>query len=143
MWEILLSNAGWDCFKTPILQEILRVRNPLLEEHCASLEVIRMFSQVGCVRNFSVALFNRIRNHPSGRWIEIRRVSHSRLVGSDRRSFSRKKYQSNQGRRDLCTNVREVRAVPHTLQKRKKSHGMIDDVDNVAFIFSNRMGTTR
>ena len=26
MWEILLSNADWDCFKTPILQEILRTQ---------------------------------------------------------------------------------------------------------------------
>ena len=34
-------------------------------------------------------------------------------------------------------NQREVRAVPHTLQKRKKSHGMIDDLDNVDFISSN------
>ena len=39
--------------------------------------------------------------------------------------------QSNQARRDLCTNPREVRAVPHTLQKRKKAHGMINDLDNV------------
>ena len=33
MWEILLSNAGWDCFKTPILREILRTQNLLLVEH--------------------------------------------------------------------------------------------------------------
>ena len=39
-------------------------------------------------------------------------------------------------RGDLCT-LREVRAVPHTLQKRKKSHGMIDNLDNVDFISSN------
>ena len=46
-------------------------------------------------------------------------------------------YQSNQERGDLCTNLREVRAAPHTLPKRKKSHGMIDDLDNVDFISSN------
>ena len=34
-------------------------------------------------------------------------------------------YQSNQARWDLCTNLREVRAAPHKLQQRKKSHGMI------------------
>ena len=45
--------------------------------------------------------------------------------------------QSNQARRDLCTNLREVHAVPHTVQKRKKSHGMINDLDNVDFISSN------
>ena len=45
--------------------------------------------------------------------------------------------QSNQARGDLCTNQREVRAVPHTLQKGMKSHGMIDDLDTVDLIFSN------
>ena len=51
MWVILQNNAGWDCFKTPILREILRTQNPLLEEHYAFLEVIHLFQQVGCVRN--------------------------------------------------------------------------------------------
>ena len=34
MWVILQNNAGWDCFKTPILQEILRTQNLLPVEHC-------------------------------------------------------------------------------------------------------------
>ena len=34
MWEILPSNADWDCFKILTSQEILKIRNPLLEEHC-------------------------------------------------------------------------------------------------------------
>ena len=46
-------------------------------------------------------------------------------------------YQSNQERGDPCPNQREVRTAPHKLQKRKKSHGMIDDLDNVDFISSN------
>ena len=37
MWIILLNNADWDCFKTLISREILKIRNPLLEEHCAIL----------------------------------------------------------------------------------------------------------
>ena len=44
-------------------------------------------------------------------------------------------YQSNQERGDPCTNL--VRARPHKLSTRKKSHGMIDDLDNVDFISSN------
>ena len=44
-------------------------------------------------------------------------------------------YQSNQERRDPCTNV--VRAAPHKLTMRKKFHGMIYDLDNVGFISSN------
>ena len=27
MWQTLQNNADWDCFKTPILQEILRIQN--------------------------------------------------------------------------------------------------------------------
>ena len=45
--------------------------------------------------------------------------------------------QNKQVQGDLCTNQREVREIPHTLQKRQKSHGMIDDLDNVDFISSN------
>ena len=40
---MLPSNAYWDCFKTLTLREILKIRNPLLEEHCAFWEVIRLF----------------------------------------------------------------------------------------------------
>ena len=51
MWETLPNNADWYCFKTPILQEILRILNLHQVEHFASLEVIRLFQSVGCVRN--------------------------------------------------------------------------------------------
>ena len=39
--------------------------------------------------------------------------------------------QSNQARRDLCTNQREVRSTLHTILKRKQSQGVINDLDNV------------
>ena len=42
-WIILLNNADWDCFKTLTSQETLKIQNPLLEEHCAFLEVIHLF----------------------------------------------------------------------------------------------------
>ena len=51
MLETLLNNEDWNCFKTLTSQEILKIRNPLLEEHCAFLEVIRLFRSVGCARN--------------------------------------------------------------------------------------------
>ena len=38
MWEILPNNADWDCFKTLTLREILKIQNPLLEEHYAFFE---------------------------------------------------------------------------------------------------------
>ena len=39
----LQNNADWDCFKTPILKEMLRIQNLRLVEHCAFLEVIHLF----------------------------------------------------------------------------------------------------
>ena len=45
--------------------------------------------------------------------------------------------QSNKARGDLCTNQREVRSTPHTIQKRKQSHRVINDLDNVDFIPSD------
>ena len=51
MWVILLNNEDWDCFKTPILLEILRIQNIHQVEHCAFLEVVRLFQSVECVRN--------------------------------------------------------------------------------------------
>ena len=44
-------------------------------------------------------------------------------------------YQNDQEPGDRCTNV--VRAASRKLQTRKKSFGMIDDLDNVDFISSN------
>ena len=35
MRETPPNNADWDCFKTPILQEILRIQNLRRVEHCA------------------------------------------------------------------------------------------------------------
>ena len=45
--------------------------------------------------------------------------------------------QSHKERRDPCMNKREVSSTPHTIQKRKQSHGVINDLDNVDFIPSN------
>ena len=42
MCETLPNNPEWDCFKTPILQEILRIQNLHQVEHCAFWEVIRL-----------------------------------------------------------------------------------------------------
>ena len=43
MWVILQNNADWDCFNTLTSREILKIQNPLLEEHCEFLEVIHLF----------------------------------------------------------------------------------------------------
>ena len=47
-------------------------------------------------------------------------------------------YQSHKERSDPCTNVLQVRAAPHKFPKRKKFHGMINDLNNVDFYFLKR-----
>ena len=51
LWVTLPSNADWDCFNTLILREISRIQNPLLQEHCAFLEVRHLFQKFGFARN--------------------------------------------------------------------------------------------
>ena len=45
--------------------------------------------------------------------------------------------QSHKERGDPFMNKREVHSIPHTIQKRKQSQGVINDLDNVDFIPSN------
>ena len=54
MWVILLNNADWDCFKTLTSREILKIQNPLLEEHCAFLEV-GTFVPISCKKQTAVS----------------------------------------------------------------------------------------
>ena len=124
MWVTLQNSADWDCFKTLTSREILKIRNPLLEEHCASLEVMHWFQSVGCVRNklqfrtvqpnqksFLLDAVLRLDGISSlDLWHLIVAVLHGNTN------------QSHKERRDQCTNQREVRAAPHKLQKGKKSH---------------------
>ena len=45
--------------------------------------------------------------------------------------------QSHKERGDPLMNKREIRSTPHTIQKRKQSNGVINDLGNVDFIPSN------
>ena len=50
------KHAGWDSFKTPILQEFLGIQNLFLEEHHAFLEVINLFQQLRvCKKQTSIS----------------------------------------------------------------------------------------
>ena len=127
MWVILQNSADLDCFKTPILREILRIQNPLLEEHGAFSEATRLFQSVGCVRNklqFRSSTESEIISLEAGLrmdgipaldlWDLIVTVLHG---STD---------QNNEVRRDPCTSP-----------TRKKIHGKIDDLNNVDFVPSN------
>ena len=65
MWEILPNNTDWDCFKTLILQEILRIQNLLRVEHCAYSDATRLFRQLQDT-DVCVTQFNEIWNYFSG-----------------------------------------------------------------------------
>ena len=96
MWVILPNTARWDCFKTPILQETLRTQKSTSGGTLCVLgsHTFVPISWMCKKTSFSFTQFNRIRNHPFGRWIETGRDSRSRLMGSD--CFSPWKHDSEQ-----------------------------------------------
>ena len=127
MWETLQNNADGDFFKTPILQDILRIFNLHPVEHCAYLEVIRLFKLVGCEKQTSVSRSStesqiisldaglRIHSIPAlDLWDLIVTVLH---------------WNTNQSKL--------VRGNLSTSLTRKSSPGKFDDLDNVDFISSN------
>ena len=83
---------------------------------------------------FSFTQFNRIRNHLP--WTqEVGRYTRAWFMGLIVAVLHGNAYQCNQQRWDPYTNL--VRIKPHKLPMRKKIHGMIDDLDNVAFLSWN------
>ena len=113
-----------DCFRILILREILRIQNLHQVEHCAFLEVIRLFQSVGCVRNKlqfrTVQTESEIISLDAGlRLHGLLALELLDLIVA----FLGNTYQSNEERGDPCTNLREVRSTTHTIQMRKQSHG--------------------
>ena len=137
MWETLPNNADWDCFKTPTLQEILRTQNLHRVEHCAFLEVIHSFQSVGCVRSKLQCLTVQ-QNQKSFPW----------MLDWGKRVFPHLIYEIRPSQFFTETRIRvikngETRARTQFVSNRtnfqceRKSHGMIDDLNNVDFISSN------
>ena len=128
MWVILQKNAGWDCFKTPILQEILRIQSLHQVEHlcifgshtfvpiswmCKKQTSVSHSSTESEIISLDAGL--RLDGIPAfDLWDLIIEVLHGTT------------YQSNQERGD-----------PHKFPTRKKVHGKIDGLDKVDFLSSN------
>ena len=133
MWETLPNNADWDCFKTPILQEILRIQDLGQVERYAFLEVIHLFQSVGCVRN-KLQFRSEIISLDAGLRLDgIPALDSWDLIVAVLGNTN----QSHKERGDPFMNKREVRSTPHTIQKRKRSQGVINDLDNVDLVPSN------
>ena len=100
-------------------------------EHCVCSEAARLFQSAGCVRNklqFCTVqekqkIFPLDGIPALDLWDLIVTVLHGHTN------------QNKQVRGGPCTNL--VRAAPHKLQVRKKSHGKIDDLNNVDLISLN------
>ena len=118
VWETLTNNADWDCLKTPISHEILRIQNLHQLEQCAFSKAIRLFQSNGCKKQTSVShssTESEIISLDAGLrldgillldlWDLIVAVLHGNT------------YQSNQERRDPYTNL--VRVNPHKLPTQK------------------------
>ena len=116
MWVILQNNADWDCFKTPILQDILRIQNLHQVEHCPFSEAIRLFQSVSKESEIiSLDAGIRMDGIPAhDLWDLIVTVLHVNTHQND-----------------------SVRGDPYKSPTRKKIHGKIDDLDNLDFISSN------
>ena len=107
-------------------------------ESFASLEVIHLFQSVGCVRN-------KLQFRHSSTEAEIISLDAGlRLDGIPALDLwdlivavLGNTHQIHKERRDPFMNRREVHLTPHTIQKRKQSQGVINDVDHVDFIPSN------
>ena len=139
MWVTLLNNADWDCCKTRISREILKIQNLLRVEHCAFLEVIHTFVPISwmCKKQTSVS-------HSSTESEIISLDAGLRLDGIPALdlwdlivSVLGNTTQNRIERGDPLLNKREVRSTPRTIPKRKQSHGMINDLDNADVIPSN------
>ena len=92
--EILSNNADWNCFKTLILREILKIRNPNILGIFGSHTFVPMSWM--CRNQISVSHSSKESDIIfSGRLIEIRRTSWSRVVGSD--CFCFKNHDSDNG----------------------------------------------
>ena len=120
MWVILLNSADWDCFKTLILLEILKIQNPLLEEHCIFGSHTFVPISWMCKKQTSVS-------HSSTESDIISLGTGLRLDGLLALELwdlvvavLGNTYQSYKARGDLCPNEREVRSTPSQTSKAKE-----------------------
>ena len=134
MWAILQNSAGWDHFKTPILQEILKIRNPLLEGHCAFLEVIHFFKEVAESEIISVDTQLRLDGLPAELWDLIVSVFGSVSQISDRTGQpvnDVNKHHNSQGKINVMMNIDSV---PSNVQSSRQEALLYVFEDNEAVI---------
>ena len=138
MWETLLNNADWDCFKTPIFA------GDLEDSKSTSGGTLCIFGSHTfvpiswmCKKQTSVShssTESEIISLDAGlRWDGIPALDLWDLIVAILGITN----QCQKERWDPFMNKRELRSTAHTIQKRKQSQGVINDLDNVDLIPSN------
>ena len=136
MWVILLNNADWDCFKTLTSRETLKIQNPLLEEHCAFLEVIH-FVPISwmCKKQTAVSHSSRLDGLLAVElWDLIVSVFGSVSQISDRTGRpvnDVKKHQKSQGKINVMENIDSV---PSNVQSSRQDALLYEFEDNEVVI---------
>ena len=140
MWETLPNGADWDCFKTPILQEIVDLEDSKSTSG-GTLCVFGSHTFVPiswmCEKQTSVShssIESEIISLDAG--LRLDGISALDLWDLNVADLGNTN-QSHKESGDLFMNKREVRSTRHTIQKRKQSRGVISDLENVDFITSN------
>ena len=138
MWVILLNNADWDCFKTPILREILRIQNftsggtlCIFGSHtfvpinwmCKKQTSVSHSSTESEIISLDAGL--RLDGIPA---LDLRDLIVSVLGNTT---------QNHDRTGQPVVNKREALSLHHTIHKRKQSQRVINDLDNVDFVPSN------
>ena len=138
-----VNNADWDCFKTPILHEILRTQNLRRVEHCAFfgsntfVPISWMCKKQASVSHSSteseiISLDARLRMDgiPA---LELWALIVSVFVNTTQNRIERGDPLRN--KREVCSpptdQNNQVRGDPNKFPTRKKIHGNIDDLNNV------------
>ena len=142
MWETLPSNADWDCFKTHILQEILRIQNLLRVEHCVFGSHTFVPISWMCKKQTSVShssTESEIISLDAGLRLDgIPALTLWDLVIENISLYAQKKSKPCLLERGHpLKSQHEICSPPHTLNKCKQSQRVINDLDNVDFIPSN------
>ena len=137
MWVILQSNADWDCFKTPILPEILRIQKSTSGgTSCVFGSHTVVPINWMCKKQTSVSHSSTeseiISLDASLRLDGIHTLDLWDLIVAVLGNTNQNRIEQS----DLLKNKREVSSTPHTIHKTQAMR-VINDLDNVDFIPSN------
>ena len=138
MWETMQNSADWDCFKTPILQEILRTQKStsggtlcIFEGH-TFVPISWMCKKQTSVSHSSTE--SEIISLDAGLRLDgVLTLDLWDLIVSVLGNTNQNHHRTVRP----VVNTSEICSPPHTIHKREQSQRVINNLDNVDFIPSN------